>query len=254
VTRALLQDASGIGVHDLATGTQQYVIPTPPSYEGVSSGAFSPDGSRVVVATSSVNPKRAPGRVTVWDAAAGKKLTAIELPGYGAVAAALTFDGKHVVTAGQKPTEKEPGEFIVTAWEVATGAKKGELTEPGGFTPPHVAPAPDNKTAAVVTGRGKLVAFDLATGRFTKTYELARRPVLAPVFSPDGKKLALAGEREPAPTPSATILVLDWPSGEPKYKFTAPGGEPGVMVFSPDSKSLVTGLADTTAIVWDVSR
>jgi WD40 repeat protein len=252
-TLALVRDTNGVGVHDLATGSQQYVIPTP--LDGGSSGAFSPDGSRVVVTTISYNYKKTPGRVAVWDAAAGKRLAALELPGYGSLAAALTPDGKHVVTAGHKPVEKGNGEFVVTAWEVATGAKKGEFTEDGGTSPPHVATAPDNKTGAVVTTKGRLVAFDLATGKLGKTYELNRRvPSAAPVFSPDGKKLAVAGPVEYNPTPTAQLLILDWTSGEVKYTFTAPGGAPGAMVFSPDSKSLVTGQPDTAAIVWDVSN
>ena len=252
VTRALVSDANGVGVHDLATGSQQYVIPTPRT--GWSHAAFSSDSGRVVVASSSYEIKKAPGRVSVWDAATSKQLFARELPGYGLVAAAVTPDGKHVVTAGHKPAEKGPGECVVTAYSVATGAKTGELTEEGGFSPPHVATAPDNKTAAVVTTRGRLVAFDLTTGKVTKQYDLKGRPSIAPVFSPDGKKLAVAGPIQYNPTPSAPVFVLDWPSGETKYTFTAPGGVPGGMVFAPDGKSLVTGLVDTTAIVWDVSK
>lgn len=251
-TRALVRDANGVGVYDLTTGVQQYVIPTPA--DGWSQATFSPDGARVVVATSGYEVKKAPCRVSVWDAAAGKRLGAFELPGYSLLSAAVTPDGKHVVTAGQKPVEKGPGECVVTAWEVATGAKKGEFTEESGFFAPQVATAPDNRTAAVVTARGRLVAFDLTSGKVVKQYEPSRRPSITPVFSPDGQKLAVAGPIEYHPTPTATVLVLDWQSGATKYTFAAPGGVPGVMAFAPDGRSLVTGQPDTTAIVWDVSK
>jgi WD40 repeat protein len=251
-TRALVRDGISIGVHDLATGSQQYVIPTP--LDGWTVAAFSPDGARVVVTTTNPYAKKPHARVTVWDAAKGTRLSTIELPGYGAVAAAITPDGKYVVTAGQKALEKGYGDFVVAAWEAATGAKKGEYTEGGDLYPPYAATAPDNKTAAVVTPKGKLIAFDLATGKLGKTYDLARRPFGAPVFSPDGKKLAIAGQIEYSATPHAPIYVLDWPSGGVKYTLSAPGGVPGAMAFSPDSKSLVTGLSDTTALVWDVAK
>jgi WD40 repeat protein len=251
--RALVRDSNGIGVHDLATGSQQYVIPTP--LEGWSHATFSPDGTRIVVTTSNYDTKKALGRVSVWDAVAGKRLVALELPNHSLVAAAVAPDGKHVVTVGQKPVEKGPGECVVTAWEVATGAKKGTFTEEGGLYAPHVAPAPDNRTAAVVTTKGRLISFDLATGASAKTYDLNRRvPSSTPVFSPDSKKLAVAGPATYGAAPSAPVLVLDWPSGALKYTFIAPGGVPGAMVFAPDSKALVTGLPDTTAIVWDVSK
>ncbi len=252
-TRALVRELNGVGVHDLATGIQQYVIPTPT--DGPSYAAFSPDGARIVLTTASYNPEKSPGRVAVWDAASAKRLVAIELPGYGPVAAAVTPDGKHLITAGLKPSVKGNGTFVVTVWEVATGAKKGELGEEGGFTPPRVATAPDNRTAAIVTAKGKLVAFDIPTGQFGKTYDLnERKPSTAPVFSPDGTKLAVAGLVEYTPAPRAPVLVLDWATGATKYTFAAPGGPPAVMAFAPDGKALVTGLSDTTAIVWDVGK
>jgi WD40 repeat protein len=258
LSRALVRDYGNLILYDLTTGTQQYVVPTP--LVGYSNGTFSGDGSKVIVATSNYDPKTVPARASVWAARAGKRLFAVEQPGVGSFSAAVTPDGKYVVAVGRKPAEKGNGEFVATVWEVATGLKKGELIETADFTNPQVVTAPDNKTAALVTAKGQLVAFDLASAKITKTYKLNRQTLdhnfsaIAPVFSPDGKKLAVVGRDAIDPSAPTPVLVLDWATGETKATFGARGGSPTAMAFSPDGKWLVTGAPDTTATVWDVSK
>jgi WD40 repeat protein len=145
--------------------------------------------------------------------------------------------------------------FVATAWAVATGAKEGTYSEEAGYNQPFVATAADNKSAALVTSKGRLVAFDLAAGKLGKSYDINRRvPGLAPAFSPDGKALALAVQAEYDEDRTASVLVLDWATGAVKHTFRSKGGTPVAMAFSPDGKTLVTGSTDTTATVWDVSK
>jgi WD40 repeat protein len=254
VSRALVRDGSGtFGVYDAATGGQQFVLPVAEGYG--SQGAFSGDGTRAVVTTSGGDLKRALTRVTVWDVAAGRRVLALDLPGVATATAALTPDNKSLVTASRKPAETGIGTFVVTAWDAATGAKKGEHTEEGGYALAFVAPAPDGKTAAVVTARGQLVAFDLTTGKVGKTYDAVKGgAVVAPVFSPDGKSLAVAGQVGFGADPTSPVRVIDWATGETKHTFASKGGSIAALAFSPDGKWLVSGCDDTTATVWDLSK
>ena len=253
--RALVLDSGGgIGVHDLATGVQQYVIPSP--QDAIAVGTFSADGTKIIVSSASTyDYKKKPARVTVWDAAASTKLGSVELPGYSLVTAAVTPDGKYLITAGTKPVEKGTSKFVITGWELATGAKKGELSEDSAYFQAHVTAAPDNKTAAVVTAQGKLIAFDLLTGAKGTTYDTkSRAPGVAPVFSPDGKSLAVTCQSSFSENPASPVLVFDWASGDAKHTFASPGQTPQAVAFSPDGKWLITGAPDTTATVWDLSK
>ncbi|MCI0703749.1 MAG: hypothetical protein L0241_22045 [Planctomycetia bacterium] len=252
---ALVRDSiGGLGVHDMSNGSQLYTIPTPSNTTAM--GNFSPDGTKVVQVCSSYDFKKVPARVTVWNVATSKRLGNIELPGYSQVAAAVTPDGKYVVTAGTKPSEKgDANEFVITGWELATGAKKGSLSEPSGFNNPYVAAAGDNQTAAVVTSKGQLIGFNITTGAKTKTYDVGRRnPGAVPVFSPDGKNVAVVCQSDYGPAPSAPVLVLEWATGTTKHTFASPGMTPISSAFSPDGKWLVTGSPDTTATVWSLSK
>jgi WD40 repeat protein len=239
-----------VSVYDVASGTELYSIPAPT--DGFTVATFSAGGSKAVLATPSYNPKQAPARVSVWDVASTKRLASLDLPGVGAVSAALAPDGKRLVTAGVKQSEKGGGECALAVWDAA-GQKKGEYSEEGGFNTPFAAAAPDSKSAAVVTSKGALAAFDLDTAKLGRTFDTGRRtPVAPPAFSPDGKSLAVACQPDFA-TNTAPVLVFDWQTGKVKHTF-ASSGPVVCLAFSPDGKWLVTGSSDTTATVWDLSQ
>jgi WD40 repeat protein len=87
--------------------------------------AFSPDSKRIVSAYSGYFLQIRTGRaddgtfVTVWDAATGKELLALERPkGESFGCAAFSPDGKWIVAGGFDRTEKNS---LVKVWDAATG-------------------------------------------------------------------------------------------------------------------------------------
>jgi WD40 repeat protein len=256
---ALMRDSGGFAVYDLTTGLQEYVLPTP--FNTNATAKFTADGQKVVITSWSFNAKQTPARVQVWDVATAKRFASLELPNYNALSADLTPDGKFLVTAGRKVSppddsgviNEKNNKFIITTWNAATGQTTGEFTDKSGFANPFVTAAPDNKSALVATLQGGLVIYDLTTAKVTKTLDLSRNSVgLAPVFSPDGKKFAVACQSVFMPDNPAKIFLFDWPGTTLKQTFTTTGGTPMAMTFSPDGQWLVTGSPDTTATVWAI--
>ncbi len=64
------------------------------------------------------------------------------------------------------------------------------------------------------------------------------------VFSPDGKRLALAGT-------DGSVTILDASDGRTRLHWKAHPREVSCLAFSPDGKSLATGSWDRTANTWD---
>ena len=75
-------------------------------------------------------------------------------------------------------------------------------------------------------------------------------PDAGPVaFSADGKLLAIGFGRG-----RGEVRLLDLATQETVAVLADFGSEPHAMTFSADGKSLITGLNDETALVWDLAR
>jgi WD40 repeat protein len=256
-TRALVTDigGGGLALYDLPGGAQQFVLPG--DFNRDNRGTFTADGSKVVQVMGSYDVKKNPARVAVWDVAAAKKLGEVELPGVGYAAAALTPDGKTLVTAGTRQDEKGGNAtFVVTGWELAGGKKLGEFTEPGGFGAAYVAAAGDNKSAVVATPKGPVAVIDVTTGKRTRDLKIERgeQPAAAPAVSPDGRTVAIVVRGGFGPDAAGTLLLIDIEGNTVKKTLKGVSGNPSVVVWSPDGKTVITGSYDTTALVWDVSK
>jgi WD40 repeat protein len=245
---ALLNEGGGVAIHDTATGMQQFVIPF--DYYAIRKAAFTADGSKVVTAEA-LSDGAEPAVVHGWDVAAAKRLFSLRLPAHTWIDATLTPDGKHVVTVSYKRGAKGNGHVFLQVWEASGGAKKHEFTEPATYAAGMIATAIDNQATAVVTSKG-LARFDIAAGKLTPVACDIQHPAAAPVFSPDGKLLAVLGQSSFGR--SAPVAVIDWATGKTKHSFTCPDGGPTCAAFSPDGRYLITGTNLATALVWNLRK
>jgi WD40 repeat protein len=205
--------------------------------------------------------------VRLWDAVTGRELLALKDLSYGVTFAALSPDGRRILTLSNGmflETYVKPGDKSFRAddqpppqggdvrlphvWDAATGKLVCVLKDPNQWGCQSAAWSPDSKWIAVAE-RGTV--WDAATGE-PAFYLSGAGAMDTAVFSPDGRYLAayarsFLNERTIA-------LVWDLKAGTAvKARLTSHEDSILSTAFSPDGRWLVTTSADRTARVWDVA-
>jgi len=236
-TLALGLEAGAVEFLDLSTGRRRRLGRHEASVGAV---AFSPDGA--TLATGGGDRK-----VRVWDVPSGQVRETFE--GHEGRVAGLRFNpqGRTLYSAGSSS---------VIAWDLEGSGRLGRPfsfapapTRGSDSTPSTFAVSPDGSVIATPDGKGS----DHVALRDFRSPKRVRRSLASGVgrisaiaFGPDGKRLAVGGER-PAP------VLVDVASDKVTRRMT--GGHDGGFVsvaFDPKGQRLVTGGNDRRAIVWDV--
>jgi len=168
----------------------------------------------------------------VWDVAAGGQPISLG-PAYDFEFAP---DGTAVVGNGPK----------LTIYDIATGRPIREVDTPEGVEYWDIDLDPAGQLAALVStaefGR-RVDVIDMETGALRRSLDL-RDPVFAE-FSPDGRRLAVAGD-------DSLIRVYDTEDFAEELRLAGTSGSPSPVSFSPDSSRVVAAGAGEIR-TWDLS-
>jgi WD40 repeat protein len=241
-TLALWSSDGPVELLDLVSGRRR---PIGQDEGGTWSIRFSPDG--MTLATGGEDS------VKLWDMASGQLRETLH--GHEARVLGLRFspDGRTLYSAGSKS---------VIAWDLEGANRLGRPLSlfdgrfpyrPEATSPDVLAVSRDGTllAAPVPTAPDHLTLLDLHDPhRARRQLAPAVGQISATAFSPDGKRLAVAGDRTPAP------VVIDLSSGMVRQRMIGGGHDGGInsVGFDPKGQRLATGgTHDQQAIVWDAT-
>ncbi len=199
-------------------------------HNGLVSAELSPDGKRIVTASSDRTAR-------VWDARSGQPLMEPLKHAGSVTSAQFSPDGTRIVTSSHDKTAR--------VWSAQTGQP---LTEPMQHKD-WVSSAqfsPDGKRLVTVS-EGTVRVWDAEGGQ--AMFEPLKHDnwVNFAQFSPDGKRIVTASY-------DRTARVWDAQSGQPLTGPLKHTGGVNSAQFSPDGKRIVTASRDGTARVWDAQN
>ncbi|MHB8628813.1 MAG: WD40 repeat domain-containing protein [Aggregatilineales bacterium] len=232
-TLASASDDGSVILWDVATGKQSQTLKASDSSGYMYAAAFSPDSKLLASGGGD-------GKVRLWDPATGKAGKVLDTKLGGVRTLAFSPDGKALAVAGSY-------DYGVQLWDPAAG-RQTNILKGYNDTIYGLAFSPDGKT--LITGsRSTLITWNVVSGQSSSTLEGEHGiEVYATTTSPDGKYLAASFQGD--------ALIRLWSTSALDKAPTLLKGHDGAvygMAFSPDSKTLATGSADETIMLWDVS-
>ncbi len=108
---------------------------------------------------------------------------------------------------------------------------------------------PDGKVQSTTPNHHPVCLFEVATGRLVRELEMPTDAAGPVAFSADGKFLAIGFGRG-----RGEVRLMDLATWKTVAVLTGFDSKPHAMTFAADGKSLITGLNDGTALVWDLQR
>lgn len=243
---------------EMANGTDLFVVPPPSAPPAFQSHYVSPDAGKVINVCRPADIKRN-GAAVVWDLTTERRVVEVEIPpSTQAPRASMNAEGTRlVVLTHTRDAATGQQAVLVTAWDVKTGKKVGDVSDPTALDTTHVTAIGESQ-AVLVSRTGRLWSVDYAAGKVGRDMDKLPQnageiAVYGPVcFSPDGKLFA-SGIHGPK-NETYGVRVYEWPSGKPVRTYIGHVAAVMAMRFTPDSKYVMSGSQDTSVLLWDLSR
>ncbi|HLW68660.1 MAG TPA: WD40 repeat domain-containing protein [Gemmataceae bacterium] len=255
---ALYADDGSIEVRDMRTKKKVQSIPMA-NGGGMQGLAFSPDGKILAGAAMGNGDDAA---VRFYDVATGKELSHHPVPctpgnPIGEQGLVFSSDGRLIVVPAEDTS--------LVLYEVATGKELRRIVyneQPG--PPRGIVFSPDGRSLLLDFGPGYMALYELATGRERRLFgqrDAAVDPLAPPLnviggdvfdfsplaFAPDGRLVAQGALH-------GNVGLWEVSSGRKLGEFQGHRGDVTAVMFSRDGQRLASGSADTTALIWDVTK
>ena len=201
----------------------------------VESLAISPDGKNL--ASGSFQELR------IWNTDTGEEVRKIEGFSDRIVALAFSPDGKLLATAGGPPTEEGEVKLI----EVASGKVVQDLKGAHSDTAFGVSFSADGKMLATCGADKFVKIFNVADGKFIKSFEGHTHHVLDVGWKSDGKFLASAGADN-------AIKVWDFEKGEQARTVNGHSKQVTKISFTSTNPQFATTSGDKTLRLWNADN